>query len=87
MVITIKKSLILFRLFAATIFLIVLIDLITSAKIYLYNNCDLGPDIVVRFLGMIISFEEIIYIHMFIEYFKNVTKGVDDEKITKRKEN
>jgi len=87
MVITIKKSSILFRLFAATIFLIVLIDLITSARIYLYSLFNLDSDIVIRILGMFISAEEIIYVYMFMEYFKQVTKGVDNEKITKRKEN
>lgn len=77
--IVIKKE-ILFRLFGTVMFLIVLIDLITSARIYLYSLFNLDPDIVVRILGMFISAEEIIYVYMFIEYFKQVTKGVDDEK-------
>lgn len=86
MVIAIKKE-ILFRIFLTIIFLICLFDLITSAKFYLYNCLNLDSAIIVRFLGMMISFEEIIYIHEFIEYFKQIMKGVDDEKITKRKEN
>lgn len=83
----ISKSELLFRVFLTIAFLICLFDLITSARIYLYSLFNLDSDIVIRILGMFISAEEIIYVYMFMEYFNQVTKGVDDEKITKRKEN
>lgn len=87
MVITIKNHELLFRMILTIVFLICLFDLITSAKIFLYNNLIAGRTLTITCLGMIISFEEIMYVYMFMEYFKQVTKGVDDEKITKRKEN
>ena len=87
MAIAIKKKELLFRVFLTTTFLICLYDLITSVRIYLYNDLEIEVDFVIRVLEIIISFEELLYIHSFIEYFNQVTKGVDDEKKSKRKEN